>query len=79
MAQQPVAEALVVVHEVEVAQALLERLEARRLKASGSLNVPVENCSTSTTSCQRLELPVGGEAAGVVVVEDVEAGQLVQR
>ena len=53
--------------------------QARTLKASGSLKVPVENWSDLDDVAQVLELPVGGEAAGVVVVEDVEARQLGER
>ena len=40
--------------------------------------MPVENWATSTRS-PGLELPVGGEAARVGVVEDVEAAQLDER
>ena len=44
MAEQAVAEALVVVDEVEVAaRGASGSRQARRLKASGSGNVPVEN------------------------------------
>ena len=51
---------------------------ARKLNASGSEKVPAENCSDLEEVLAGLELPVRREAAGIVVVEQVEAGQLVQ-
>ena len=51
MAEQAVAEALVVLHEVEVVDpALAGAGQARTLKASGSGKVPNENAVTSTKS-----------------------------
>ena len=77
--EDAVAEALVVVDEVELAgarpqlaqgaEAEGQRLGERAGRELGQLEEVLAG----------LDLPVGGEAAGVVVVEDVEARQLRQR
>ena len=77
--EDPVAEALVVVDEVELADARLQRpqgavAERQRLgERAGRELGQLEEVLAG------LDLPVGGEAAGVVVVEHVEARQLGQR
>jgi hypothetical protein len=65
--QHAVAEALVVVDEVELADALASGGRARALNAFGSGNTPVENWATSSQSLAGLELPDrpgGGRGSG---------------
>ena len=75
----PVTEALVVVDEVKIAHPRSERLHGpqreRKRLAEGARG---ELCYLDEIS-DGLELPVGGEATGVEVVEQVEAAQFVQR
>ena len=78
--QDAVAEALVVVHEVELAGACLEVLVAPGSRTRGARRTcRVRNWAVSTASATLLVLPVRGQPAGVRVVEDVEARQLGER
>ena len=73
--EDAVTQTLVVVHEVVLAEPLLEVLvdahaEGQRF-AEGSLEV----CEHLGEIALRLDLPVAGEPTGVLVVPDVEAGE----
>ena len=71
-----VTETLVVVHQIEVAQSGLELfVDAHAEPAEGALQVGEGLGQVAL----RLHFPVRGQAARVVVVPEVEAGQLVQR
>ena len=74
--EDPVAEALVVVHEVELADARLERPQGAVAEGERLGERSQRELRQLEQVLAGLDLPVGGEAAGVVVVEHVEAGQL---
>ena len=76
--QQAVAEALVVVDEVEVLRPALQVLPGADAERQGLAEGPRRELEDLDHVAQVPDLPVGGEAAGVVVVEDVEAGELGQ-
>ena len=77
--EDPVAEALVVVDEVELAatrREVAQGAEAERQRLGERAGRELRQLEDVLA---RLDLPVGREAPGVVVVEDVEARQLRQR
>ena len=75
--EHPVAEGLVVVHDVEVAAARSRSSRAtRRLKVSGSGNPPVHMVANSATSTQVAELAQPGDAERVGLAVEVQARHL---
>ena len=76
--QQAVAEALVVVDEIELVGPPLERLPGSNAEGQRLAERAGRELEDLDDVAQVADLPVGGEAAGVVVVEDVEARELGQ-
>ena len=65
-------------HEVEVAEPLLQHLEGPEAEGERLAERAGRELQHLDDVRPALELPVGGEAAGVGVVEDVEARELVE-
>ena len=63
-AQQAVAQALVVVDDVEAPGGRRRKPRARRENASGSGKAPVENCATSSQSVHWRSSPIHGKRIG---------------
>jgi hypothetical protein len=78
-AEDAVAQALVVVDEVELALALLEHVEDPDAEAERLAERALQVREHLGSIALALDLPVAGEAAGIVVVPEIETGQLVQR
>lgn len=78
-AEDAVAEALVVVHQVEVVRALAQRLEHSDAEAERLAERALQVREHLGSIALALDLPVAGETAGIVVVPEIETGQLVQR
>jgi len=77
--QNVLAEALVVVHEVEVGGALTQcaiRAQAERERFGEGALQEIQRFERVGPVVQ---LPIRGESPGILIVEDVEARQLVQR
>ena len=77
--QDPVAEALVVVDEIELADAWLQVAVCPGAERQRLGERPGHELGDLQEVLAGLELPVGGETAGIVVVPEVEAGQLRDR
>ncbi len=78
-AEDPVAEALVVVHQVELADPRPQRPQRPIAERQRLAERPGRELRQFEQVLAGLDLPVGGEAAGVVVVEEVQARQLDER
>ena len=78
-AQDAVAEALVVVHQIEVGLTLLQRLQGAHAERQWFAERAAEMAERLGPIGLGLQLPVAGEPAREVIVPEVEARQLMQR